>query len=79
MIPQRTQGREGYGNGVSCRVEACRKRLRSIRSNHVAASQHDHGEDGFGTPAAGAAATSTPGKPGFMTKFAEGNDEAGLT
>jgi hypothetical protein len=33
MIPQRRLSRNSYGNGVSCRVEACRKRLRIVRSN----------------------------------------------
>ena len=33
MIPQRRLSRNSYGNGVSCRVEACRKRLRTVRSN----------------------------------------------
>ena len=33
MIPQRRLSRNSYGNGVSCRVEACRKRLRLVRSN----------------------------------------------
>lgn len=33
MIPQRRLSRDGYGNGVSCRVEACRRRLRIVRSN----------------------------------------------
>ena len=32
MIPQRRLSRDGYGNGVSCRVEACRRRLRTIRA-----------------------------------------------
>ena len=37
MIPQRRLSRDGYGNGVSCRVEACRRRLRTIRAggSHV--------------------------------------------
>ena len=36
MIPQRRLSRNSYGNGVSCRVEACRKRLRTVRSSaHV--------------------------------------------
>lgn len=33
MIPQRRLTRSGFGNGVSCRVEACRRRLRTVRAN----------------------------------------------
>ena len=33
MIPHRTLSRESSENGVSSRVEACRKRLRMIRAN----------------------------------------------
>lgn len=33
MIPQRSLTRGNSGNGVSCRVEACRRRLRTIRVN----------------------------------------------
>ncbi len=34
MIPHRSPGRDNSGNGVSCRVEACRRRLRAIRATH---------------------------------------------
>lgn len=33
MIPRHSLSRDNSGNGVSCRVEACRKRLRTIRTN----------------------------------------------
>ncbi|MGH9969138.1 MAG: hypothetical protein ACREBG_15245 [Pyrinomonadaceae bacterium] len=39
MIPHRSLSRGNAGNGVSCRVEACRKRLRTIRANHKAKIQ----------------------------------------
>lgn len=35
MIPQRRLTRTGFGNGVSCRVEACRRRLRSVRTSEA--------------------------------------------
>ena len=34
MIPQRSLSRVSSENGVSSRVEACRKRLRLIRADH---------------------------------------------
>ena len=34
MIPHRSLSRDTSENGVSSRVEACRKRLRMIRANH---------------------------------------------
>jgi hypothetical protein len=35
MIPQRKLTRSGSGNGVSCRIEACRRRLRTVRANEA--------------------------------------------
>lgn len=35
MIPQRRLTRSGFGSGVSCRVEACRRRLRTVRANEA--------------------------------------------
>ena len=37
MIPQRRLTRSGFGNGVSCRIEACRRRLRTVRTNEAPA------------------------------------------
>lgn len=37
MIPQRRLTRSGFGNGVSCRIEACRRRLRTVRANETPA------------------------------------------
>lgn len=37
MIPQRRLTRSGFGNGVSCRIEACRRRLRTVRANEAPA------------------------------------------
>ena len=37
MIPQRKLTRSGFGNGVSCRIEACRRRLRTVRGNEAPA------------------------------------------
>ena len=36
MIPHRSLSRDTGENGVSSRVEACRKRLRLVRGNHKA-------------------------------------------
>ncbi len=35
MIPQRKLTRTGVSNGISYRVEACRRRLRTIRSSEA--------------------------------------------
>ena len=45
MIPQRRLSRNSYGNGVSCRVEACRKRLRIVRSNGTHVSLGEDAEE----------------------------------
>lgn len=37
MIPQRKLTRSGFGNGVSCRIEACRRRLRTVRASEAPA------------------------------------------
>lgn len=33
MIPQRKLTRTGFSNGINNRVEACRRRLRTVRTN----------------------------------------------
>ena len=35
MIPQRRLTRNGFSNGISYRVEACRKRLRTVRTTEA--------------------------------------------
>lgn len=37
MIPQRRLTRSSLGSGVSCRIEACRRRLRTVRANDAPA------------------------------------------
>ena len=37
MIPQRRLTHSSLGNGVSCRIEACRRRLRTVRANDAPA------------------------------------------
>ena len=37
MIPQRRLTRSSLGNGVSCRIEACRRRLRTVRASDAPA------------------------------------------
>lgn len=73
MIPQRRLIRTGFSNGVSCRVDACRRRLRSIRANEaqarlaeqVSESAFDHAET-----------TVEKSAKKFST---QGQDEAGIT
>ena len=42
MIPQRRLTRSGFGNGVSCRIEACRRRLRTVRASESPAQLREH-------------------------------------
>lgn len=35
MIPQRKLTRTGFSNGISYRVEACRRRLRTVRTGEA--------------------------------------------
>ena len=35
MIPPRRLTRNDFGNGVSCRIDACRRRLRTVRYGEV--------------------------------------------
>jgi len=41
MIPQRRLTRTGFGNGVSGRVEACRRRLRSVRTSETSTQREE--------------------------------------
>lgn len=41
MIPQRRLTRGGFGNGVSCRIEACRRRLRTVRTSEAPARREE--------------------------------------
>ena len=41
MIPQRRLTRSSFGNGVSCRIEACRRRLRTVRANEATARSEE--------------------------------------
>lgn len=76
MIPQRRLSRDGYGNGVSCRVEACRRRLRTVRANGT----QGRFEDGAAQFAADD--NDFNGVTSSNLDFggaAEGKDEAGIT
>lgn len=80
MIPQRRLNRTGYGNGVSCRVEACRKRLRTIRANHAAQIEMDERGEGFALGSGGfdSCQGSGFGQAGTQGQD-EGQEEAGIT
>ena len=41
MIPQKRLTRPGFGNGVSCRMEACRRRLRTVRTSEAQTRHED--------------------------------------
>lgn len=79
MIPQRRLNRNGYGNGVSYRVEACRQRLRIIRAKHAAQIKMDERAERFG---AGGVDSCQEGS-GFVQagrqRQDEGQEEAGIT
>lgn len=47
MIPQRRLTRSGFANGVSCRIEACRRRLRRVRTNEAPARLEERTKPGF--------------------------------
>ncbi len=78
MIPRRRPSRDGYGNGVSCRVEACRKRLRSVRTSHAAQVRDDYGVEPASV-VSGGGAVAAPVKLSFVQADMEGQEEAGLT
>lgn len=73
MIPQRRLARNGFGNGVSCRIEACRRRLRTVRANEAPARLEER--------------TTMPGFPSTGLNVAgqteavstQGQDEAEIT
>ena len=77
MIPQRRLSRDSYGNGVSCRVEACRRRLRTVRAS---------GSQGRFEERIAQFATDdsdfngvTSSQMDFGGSAAEGQDEGGIT
>lgn len=78
MIPHRNLSRDTAENGVSSRMEACRKRLRLIRGNQK-------GSIGLVEPAGilvacdVGASTEISKSPGVIETRAERMDEAGIT
>jgi hypothetical protein len=79
MIPQRRLNRNGYGNGVSCRVEACRKRLRIIRTKHAAQSNMDKRLERFGAGGANSCREGSGFVQAGRQRQDEGQKEAGIT
>ncbi len=76
MIRPRRLNRDGYENGVSCRVEVCRKRLRSIRTRHTAQIQEDQTVADSASLATGGGAVADLR---VVQAGTEGHEEAGLT
>ncbi len=78
MIPHRSLSRGSSENGVSSRVEACRKRLSMIRANHKGPIETvEPGGISVASNAEGCTEMS-PG-PGVIEVRAERLDEAGIT
>ena len=78
MIPQRRLSREGFGNGVSCRVEACRRRLRTLRANGLQV-RFDNGRAAEFTGDIANLTGVTFGNLEFGTNESESQDEVGIT
>lgn len=76
MIPQRKLTRSGFGNGVSCRIEACRRRLRTVRANEAPARLKEHPmKSGFKAAGLDVAASNAP----FGELSTAGQDEVEIT
>lgn len=76
MIPPRRPGRDGDGSGVSSRVEACRRRLRTRRANGAPVSLEEAAADFVSDDSESDSVTSAKMDLGHIT--AEGQDEAGI-
>lgn len=76
MIPQRKLTRTGFSNGISYRVEACRRRLRTVRTSE-AQSQFEEcrAEAEFETAGLNGEATAVT----FSMIEAQEREEAGIT
>ena len=75
MIPQRKLTRSGSGNGVSCRIEACRRRLRTVRSNEAPGRLEERSlKSGFKAAGLNVAADTT-----FDELRTAGQDEVEIT
>ncbi len=73
MIPQRRLTRSGFGNGVSCRIEACRRRLRTVRANETPARLEER------TTMPGFASAGLNVAANMEDLITEGQDEAEIT
>lgn len=76
MIPDRSLSRDNSGNGVSCRVGACRKRLRTIRANKRAQLQIEIQAQSEEIPIP---VGRLELDPGILQARTEGPEEAGIT
>ncbi len=72
MIPQRRLTRTGFSNGVSCRIEACRRRLREVRANEAPARLEERTMPRFASAGLNVAANSED-------VSTQGQDEAEIT
>lgn len=79
MIPHCSLSRDSYENGVSSRVEACRKRLRMIRANQKGPIETVEPVAGISVACNIEACTEMSRSPGAIEARAERQDEAGIT
>jgi len=77
MIPQRSLSRVSSENGVSSRVEACRKRLRLIRADHK--TQLEAGPEDVSIACCDQAYSEMSRSPRAIKAQDEELDEAGIT
>jgi hypothetical protein len=74
-----TVSRDSSENGVSSRVEACRKRLRVVRANQRGAIETVEPVAGISVACKVEGCTEMPRSPGVIEAIAERLDEAEIT
>ncbi len=79
MIPQPCLSRDRSENGVSSRVEACRKRLPMIRADQKGRIETVEPVAGISVACKVKASTEMSRSPGVVEARAERLDEAGIT
>jgi hypothetical protein len=80
MTPHPSSNRDNSGNGVSCRVEACRRRLRAIRANQKARIDNDDDLHMLSFAEPGRETRSEPrSEAAFIEAGLEEREEAGIT
>ena len=76
MIPQKRLTHTGFGNGVSCRIEACRRRLRTVRTSEAQTRPEERFADLNLKPAG---LKVKRAEMGFHSFEAQGSNEAEIT